>query len=509
VSAPPPRSAADNGIGQAHKAKAVSRGDRGGKARTSNGDDDWSDEPQPMPEAVQLKFDTMPESVREMFRTKGHPIDNALEYCALRVRALRHQGFEVPEMVAVARAYPAQFGILGTQTWPAFAKIFGDLNKAEAEAAAPKSKSGRLRILSVDDLLALPSRDYLVKGWISPDETSLLVGAKNARKTFSALHVGYGIAQGWKTIFSRRVHQAPVLYLIAEGERGIGKRVTALVKRYGRCVDFHVIAQQIDLLRSTKDEGDLHDIIALAKENGVRLIIVDTISHALAGGDENGPTDMGILSVNLNVLRQETGAHVMGIHHGTQEQGTKSRGHSTLPFGVDAIAQLEWNDNDGIGTLALGFARDDVSGAVGAFRTEAVDLGRDADGDPITTLVVKECEPDEVLPKRDDHKGRRKADRALDDAQAMFLGIARNVIAGAGEMVVPIPLMPQVLAVSRGVLRTELIRAGCFPETMLENRKANDGCQLAGAGYSMEHNALRGLKRRELLMFDRQWVWLP
>ena len=184
-----------------------------------------------------------------------------------------------------------------------------------------------------------------------------------------------------------------MLYLIAEGERGIGKRVAALVKRYGRCVDFHVIAQPIDLLRSTADEGDLHDIIALAKRNGVRLIIVDTINRALAGGNENGPEDMGILSGNLNELRHQTGAHVMGIHHGTWNDGTKSRGHSSLPAAVDAIAQLEWNDDSAIGTLALGFARDDVSGALGAFRTEVVDLGMDADGERITTLADQGVRP--------------------------------------------------------------------------------------------------------------------
>lgn len=267
--------------------------------------------------------------------------------------------------------------------------------KAQAEAKA-KHQSGRLRILSVDELLARPPRDYLVKGWLSPNETSLLVGAKNARKSFTALHVGYGVAQGWRTIFGRRVHRAPVLYLIAEGEGGIGKRIKALVKRYGRCVDFHVIAQPIDLLRSTAEQDDLTDIIKLAKANGVRLIIVDTVNRALAGGDENGPTDMGILAGNLNTLRHETGAHVMGIHHGTWNDGTKSRGHSSLPASVEAIAQLTWSDEEAIGRLVLGSARDDITGAIGAFNTEMVELGHDTDDDPITTLLIKECDPDEA-----------------------------------------------------------------------------------------------------------------
>jgi hypothetical protein len=98
----------------------------------------------------------------------------------------------------------------------------------DAESARPR-QAGRLRILSVDDLMASPQRDYLVKGLLSPAEISLLVGAKNARKTFLALHVCYGVAQGWPRILDRRVKQTSVLYLIAEGEAGIGKRVKALV----------------------------------------------------------------------------------------------------------------------------------------------------------------------------------------------------------------------------------------------------------------------------------------
>jgi hypothetical protein len=282
---------------------------------------------------------------------------------------------------------------------------------------------GRLRILGIEDLLALPARDYLLKGVISPAEISLLVGAKNARKTFTALHVGYGLAQGWPCIFGRRVKQTSTLYMIAEGEAGIGKRVKALVSRYGRCDDaFHVIAQPIDLLRSDATAGDLHDVIAAVRLYGVGMVVVDTVSRAMMGGDENGPADMGTLAANLNILRHETGAHVMGVHHGTQADGTKSRGHSSLPFSVDAILQTEWSEEQATGTVTVGFCRDDAIGRLGAFRTEVVTLGKDADGDPITTLVVSECDQDDAPMQPIEHKvspGIRLFHRALLDAIAI------------------------------------------------------------------------------------------
>jgi hypothetical protein len=470
-----------------------------------------------LPDAIRRKFDALPPEVRVLFTTVLPEIPNALAYCKERVLDLRvTYGWTLDEIITLAEKEDYQFGILRTQTRAAFEWLWKDHDENVAEAARKreaaaeaKRQSGKLRIRSVDELLALPPRDYLVKGWLSPDEMSLLVGAKNARKSFTALHVGYGVAQHWQKIFGRRVRGAPVLYLIAEGEKGVGKRLAALVTRHGRCADFHVIAQPVDLLRTTAEEGDLADIIKLAIANGVRLIIVDTINRALAGGDENSSIDMGVLSNNLNALRHATGAHVMGIHHGTWNDGTKSRGHSSLPAAVDAIAQLEWKD--GIGTLALGFARDDISGALGAFRTEVVDLGKDTDGDEVTSLLINECDPAEA-PAQPERKGRHK-DREITDTQAQFLDVARNVIAGSGDLLVPMPMMPKVRAVSRAILRAELIAAGCFPEPMLESsfpdRKANDTPKLARSGYSMEHNALRGLKRQRLLMFSQEWVWLP
>jgi hypothetical protein len=342
----------------------------------------------------------------------------------------------------------------------------------------------------------LPTRDYLVKGLLSPAEISLLVGAKNARKTFLALHVCYGVAQGWPTIFGRRVKQTPVLYLIAEGEAGIGKRVKALVRRYGRCPDFHVIAQPIDLLRSDASAGDLHDVIEAANLHQVGLIVVDTVSRAMMGGDENGPADMGTLAANLNILRYETGAHVMGVHHGTQADGTKSRGHSSLPFSADVIIQTEWSEEASTGTMTVGFCRDDAIGPLGTFRTEVVRLGTDADGDHITTLVVEETDQ----PARN----RRATAGKMNNRHAALWDHVKNIMAQSGMPTVPAIGMPQVTGMPRPSLREALVQRGWFHDGQLL-----DGGKVAKAGFTEENNALTALKRRDLVEFNRAYVWLP
>jgi RecA-family ATPase len=78
-------------------------------------------------------------------------------------------------------------------------------------------------------------------------------------------------------------------------------------------------------------EGHLDDAIAAVEGCGARLIVLDTLSRLMAGGDENSPGDMGAFIVNVTRLRHETKAHVAIVHHGTKaSNGTTPRGHSSL-----------------------------------------------------------------------------------------------------------------------------------------------------------------------------------
>ena len=94
------------------------------------------------------EFDALLPSVREAFSPR-RPLEDAREYCKDRIRALRANCFEIDEMVAIARAYPGQFGKLRTQTWPVFASMIGEkapgakmlenARKAEEAAAAEEA----------------------------------------------------------------------------------------------------------------------------------------------------------------------------------------------------------------------------------------------------------------------------------------------------------------------------------------------------------------------------------
>ena len=84
-----------------------------------------------------------------------------------------------------------------------------------------------------------------------------------------------------------------------EGGHSVHLRLRAWAKHHGIELDdslpFRTIPMRIDLCHADEDvETIITNIRGAAEELGpCQLIVVDTVSRALAGGDENGPTDMG------------------------------------------------------------------------------------------------------------------------------------------------------------------------------------------------------------------------
>ncbi len=209
---------------------------------------------------------------------------------------------------------------------------------------------GRLVVFGTADLDTAVARSYLLKGLICPDEMSLWVGAPKCGKSFLMLYLAYRLSLG-HSVFGRRVNEpASVLYVAAEGEGGIGNRIAALRRQFGDSIEFHFIAQPIDLLHPYGDLTDIESAIATFK---AKLVVIDTLSRAMAGGDENGPSDMGTFINNIAAVRHATKAHIAIVHHGTKaSNGSNPRGHSSLVGAADAVVEVQKLDR-GLRTAPL------------------------------------------------------------------------------------------------------------------------------------------------------------
>ncbi|MCH4543147.1 AAA family ATPase [Ochrobactrum sp. A-1] len=221
----------------------------------------------------------------------------------------------------------------------------------------------------------------LVKGLLDQGAMTVLYGESNSGKTFVTMDLCYHIASG-REWGGMRVTRMPVLYVAAEGGQGAKKRAAALAAKYGAVEGFYFLLHPVNLLRV---DADLKPLIDGVRAFDVRfgLIVIDTLSRAMAGGDENASTDMGAMVKHLDVLRKATGAHVLTVHHSGKDKAKGARGHSLLRAATDT--EIEIADNE----ISVTKQRDLDKAFASGFALDVVTLGIDNDGDPITSCTVR------------------------------------------------------------------------------------------------------------------------
>jgi hypothetical protein len=248
---------------------------------------------------------------------------------------------------------------------------------------------------------SLHSADF-VEGMLVSGAMSVVYGESNCGKTFFALDLALHIAEG-RTWFGREITAGPVLYLALEGGNGIKNRIVAYRRQTGldgTQLPFFAVTQSLNLLNP---DGDLAAIAATAAEIEQHygaapvLIVIDTLSRAMAGGNENAPEDMTALVAAGDALRKHTGAHCMWIHHSGKDQARGARGHSSLRAATDT--EIEVIADDSGRRAEVRKQRDLDGGDVIRFELQSVELGHNHRGKAVTSCVVMPA--DESIHRRD------------------------------------------------------------------------------------------------------------
>ena len=263
-----------------------------------------------------------------------------------------------------------------------------DLPKNESK------KKDRLFFLDFDDIEPDLSRVDLIEDVLSQDACSVIYGESNVGKTFVALDMAFHVAMGWDWL-GKRVTQGAVVYIAAEGAHSLRNRVAVLKKHYaerlaGVQVPLYILPCAVNLLDPRADLGDLIALIRQReKERGVkvRLAFIDTVSRALAGGNENAPDDMGAFVNNCDVLRLSIKTHLSAIHHCGKDLERGARGHSLLRAAQDTELSVEQ------GAIFATKQRDMDKGPPIYFDLLPIALGRNPYGKEITSCVVVSGNP--------------------------------------------------------------------------------------------------------------------
>ncbi len=244
------------------------------------------------------------------------------------------------------------------------------------------------RMVRATDVRPLLDSPYLVKGWLDRGAMSVVYGESNVGKSFFALSIAHAVSKGelWAGC---RVAGGHVFYVASEGGRSFVNRVAALDRPSDRLV---VIPVSIDLCGSVLDAEAIASLVTeAAEEHGEpALLVIDTLARSMGQGDENAAPDMGAFVRNVDVIRDKKAAHVMVIHHSGKDRAKGARGHSSLRAATNT--EIELTTEGGIVVAEAKKQRDMAKGRRFAYRLTEVDLGKDQDGDSVTTCRVEPCE---------------------------------------------------------------------------------------------------------------------
>jgi putative DNA primase/helicase len=177
---------------------------------------------------------------------------------------------------------------------------------------------------------------FLIKD-ILPESSGLVLiyGAPGSFKSFSALDIALSIATG-KDWHNHQVKSCPVLYLAAEGQSGVLKRIEAWRKYWGIELENFNLLPMPCLIDNPAELNELMDLMKIIRP---RVIFLDTLARSMLG-DENSTLDMGKVVIACDRIREEIGAMVILIHHTGKDETKGARGAIALTGATDTAFRI-------------------------------------------------------------------------------------------------------------------------------------------------------------------------
>lgn len=243
------------------------------------------------------------------------------------------------------------------------------------------------QLLDTDGLDSIPPLKPLVGDLLAMNTVARVVGPSGTFKSFVLLdmcgHVGIGMK--WH---GQYVKQGLVVYLVAEGEQGIRKRVRAWEQHRGvRMDNVRFLPRPVQAM---SQEWDV--LIEVLRRMQPVLVVVDTQARVTLGVEENSNTDMGRVVDRFDQLRIATGACVAVVHH-TGHVGEHGRGASAVKGTLQSELMVSRKGDkipNTILTIKSGKQKDEDQDGDFQFGLKKISLEGEykPDGRPVTSLVL-------------------------------------------------------------------------------------------------------------------------
>ncbi|NNN34384.1 AAA family ATPase [Streptomyces sp. S3(2020)] len=242
-------------------------------------------------------------------------------------------------------------------------------------------------LLDSEGLEKIPPLEPLVGDLLALNTLARFVGPSGTFKSFILLdmcgHVGTG--RRWH---GQYVRQGTVVYLVAEGEQGVRKRVRAWEQHHG----VHM-ANVLFLPRPVQAMSPEWDVlIEVMARVRPALIGIDTQARVTQGVEENSAKEMGQVVDRMDKLRTATGACVAVVHH-TGHVGEHGRGSSAVKAALQSEVKISRKGDrlsNTVLTIKSGKQKDEDQDDDLLFQLTKVSLDGEykPDGRPVTSLVL-------------------------------------------------------------------------------------------------------------------------
>jgi hypothetical protein len=259
---------------------------------------------------------------------------------------------------------------------------------------------------------------WLIKNLLPTNGIALVYGHPGSAKTFFALDLAFHVTLGWDWR-GRKTKQGLVVYVAAEGARGVRNRIVAFRREHGLSPELPfplaIVPTPIDMQAPDADTPRLAETIrAACAESGAEpaLVIIDTLSKTFGAGKEN-TDDMATYVGNCGRIASEFDCCVMPVHHRPKDaESDDPRGHSSLRGGADTIIICEAGKPR---RARVKKQKDGEEGETFLFDLASVELGLDEDGEAVFSCFVRPIEG--AIPAAPDKAGSAMA--RLTDGQKL------------------------------------------------------------------------------------------
>lgn len=240
----------------------------------------------------------------------------------------------------------------------------------------------RVRLISINEIMNRPPPRWLIERHVPQVSVGFIYSEPGAGKSFVALDAALSIASGlpaWHgDMIDAPTEHRGVVYIAAEGQSGFRSRIKAWFSRHpfdgaaeAAGANFFMIEQTLNFM----DAEDVEALLGAIRSAGVSpaLIVVDTVSRALPGADENLQKDMTLFVRACDRARDVFRCAVLGVHH-AGKSGTM-RGSTVLLGAGDFVFRLKREKGVSVGALVCEKQKDGEDGWEDAYSFTPVVLG--------------------------------------------------------------------------------------------------------------------------------------